>query len=70
MMDEGLLKVASAAKFLDVSTSFLYELMADGSLPYTTIGRVRRIPLSALKTLAAKGLINRTAPVVRHLTVL
>jgi excisionase family DNA binding protein len=46
---------AQAAKALDVSRSRLYELMAEGVVPYRQIGGVRLIPRAALEALFDEG---------------
>lgn len=56
VVEEGLLSVREAARFLSVSRSTLYELMESGQLYYVKIGRARRIPRRAVLELAARNL--------------
>ncbi len=56
LVDEGLLSVLSAARFLAMSRSSLYQLMERGELAYVKIGRARRIPRRAVVELAAAHL--------------
>ena len=52
---DGLMNVKEAAKFLTVSRTKVYELMAEQDLPYVKMGKTRRIPKVALKIFAPKG---------------
>jgi excisionase family DNA binding protein len=52
----GLLTVRQAARFLNISIAKTYALMADGELPFTRIGRCRRVPKRGVIALAAKNL--------------
>ena len=56
LVEDGLVKVSEAAAFLRLSKSTIYELMNNGTLAYTKIGRSRRIPRRALVRLAAREL--------------
>lgn len=56
VVEEGLLSVREAARFLSVSRSTLYELMESGQLHYVKLGRARRIPRRAVLALAARNL--------------
>jgi excisionase family DNA binding protein len=58
LLAEGLLPVEEAGKFTGFSRSFLYKLMNDGELPFTKIGRTRRIPRRALIDLASRHLVG------------
>jgi excisionase family DNA binding protein len=49
-----LVRPAAAALMLSVSRSKLYELLLSGELPHVVIGRVKRIPLQALREIAEK----------------
>jgi excisionase family DNA binding protein len=49
------LDVASAAKILGLSRAQMYILMRDGKLPYTHVGRQRRLILSDLVSYVKKG---------------
>ena len=56
LVADGLVTVREAAKFLSVSRTTIYELMDDGELPFSKIRGSRRIPIAALRALAAKNL--------------
>jgi excisionase family DNA binding protein len=56
LVADGLVPLADAMAFLSVSRSTLYELMEKGVLPYSKIGRSRRIPKRALVELAQQTL--------------
>jgi len=60
LVADGLDKVKEVAAFCKISVATLYKLMERGELPYTKIGRSRRIPHKAVVELAARNLINRT----------
>ena len=60
LVADGLKTIKEAAAFSKVSVALLYKLMASGELPYTKIGRSRRIPHKALIELAARNLVIRT----------
>ncbi len=49
------LDVATAAKMLSLSRAQMYILMRDGKLPYTHVGRQRRLILSDLVNFVKKG---------------
>ncbi len=55
---DGLVTVDEAADFLRISRSSVYNMMAVGLLPSVRIPGVksRRIPLAALRSVAAEGL--------------
>lgn len=53
--NSGLAKIADATSYLQVSRTKLYRLMRSGELPYVMIGHRRRIPWSALRSLASLG---------------
>jgi len=55
LMAEGLLDAKSAARFLGIGRSKVYDFMASQALPYVKLGRSRRIPKVALKIFAEKG---------------
>ena len=55
-VSDGLLTVADAAAFLNLSRTTLYGLMERGALPYVKIGRSRRVPRRALVELAGANL--------------
>jgi len=52
-MEPLLLTPKEAAKVLGLSQSYVYELLASGTLPSITIGRTRRIPRRALQEFVA-----------------
>lgn len=54
---DGAVTINDAQKLLPVSRVRLYELMNDGSLPYTMVGSRRLIPRRAIVDLLAKGLV-------------
>jgi excisionase family DNA binding protein len=57
----GCVKVAAAVREFGVPRSTLYELMAEGRLQYTQLGRARLIPRLALARLLAEGLQGQFA---------
>jgi excisionase family DNA binding protein len=58
LLAEGLAPVEEARRFTGFSRSFLYKLMNDGELPFTKVGRTRRIPRRALIELAGRYLVG------------
>jgi excisionase family DNA binding protein len=62
VISEGLERVADAARFLSVSRSLIYKLMDAGLLPSVKIGNSRRIPIRAVRELAADHLIYKSRP--------
>jgi excisionase family DNA binding protein len=58
LVSGGLLTVPEALALLRIGRSKLYDLMSDEKmvLPYTKIGRCRRLPRRAVLELAAGGL--------------
>jgi excisionase family DNA binding protein len=61
LLECGLDRVADVAKYLKVSTAQVYVLMATGQLPFTKIGRCRRVPHRAVVALAARNMVNAQA---------
>jgi excisionase family DNA binding protein len=55
---DGLDRVTDVARFLKVSPSMVYALMARGTLPFVKLGKARRIPHRAVVELAANGLVD------------
>ena len=53
IVEDGLVTVKAASKFLGVGRTMLYQEMEAGRLPYCKIGRARRIPRRALLEFAA-----------------
>jgi excisionase family DNA binding protein len=49
-----LLTPEEAARRLSIGRTTIYALMASGDLPSVTIGRCRRIPVSALKSFVVR----------------
>ena len=47
--NRGLLRVEEAAQWLGLGRTKAYELVYRGTLPSVTIGRSRRVPVSALE---------------------
>jgi len=58
----GGMSVTEAARFLGVSRSTLYVLMAAGQLPYAKIGHRRVVPAEALVAYLAAALTGGPAP--------
>jgi excisionase family DNA binding protein len=56
ILEDGLRTIEEAQEFTRLSRSGLYELMENGALAYTKIGRRRLIPHRALVELASRGL--------------
>jgi len=56
LIGDGLERVSQAAKFLGISRSKLYRLIESGVLPSVRLGRSRRIPIRAVRELAACSL--------------
>ena len=57
LLADGLHRVAEAARFLAMSRSTLYAMMASGALPFVKIGKSRRVPRRAVVELAVRGLV-------------
>jgi excisionase family DNA binding protein len=57
-VEDGLVTVKQAAEFLAISVSGVYALMDRRELPFTKLGRSRRIPRRALVELAARNLVG------------
>ncbi len=55
LMRDGLLTSKDAAKFLAVSRTKIYDVMASGDLPFVKLGKARRIPKVALRIYAEEG---------------
>jgi excisionase family DNA binding protein len=58
LLAEGLDRVADVARYLKISTAQVYVLLRRGELPFTRIGRCRRVPHRAVVALAARNLVN------------
>ena len=49
-----------AAEALRVSRSKVYELMNRGAIPWVRVGKVRRVPVEALRQLIRTRVVDRT----------
>jgi excisionase family DNA binding protein len=59
LVRDGLDRVAEVARFLGMSKSAVYALMARGELAFVKLGKSRRIPKRATIELAARNLMIR-----------
>jgi excisionase family DNA binding protein len=57
LVQDGLMAVTEAAKFVGLSRSELYVRMGRGELPYCLIGRRRLVPKKALVKWAHENLV-------------
>ncbi len=48
-MEQGLLRIEEAARYLSLGRSKTYQLVASGELPVVRIGRSVRVPAAALR---------------------
>jgi excisionase family DNA binding protein len=62
VVEEGLVSVADACKFLGLSRATVYVLMDQGVLRYCKIRGARRIPRRALVDLATRALVGAARP--------
>jgi excisionase family DNA binding protein len=62
ILDDGFEAITDAARFLGVSRSLIYKLIGKGELPSIKIGNARRIPIRAVRGLAAANLTTQTRP--------
>jgi excisionase family DNA binding protein len=62
LVAEGLQRISDTARFLGVSRSLVYRLINSGVLPTVRIGRSRRIPIRAVRDLAATNLVCESSP--------
>ncbi len=60
LVAEGLQRISESAKFLGISRSLVYRLINSGVLPTVRIGRSRRIPIRAVRELAAANVVVET----------
>ncbi len=58
-IDEGLLRITEASRFLGVSRSKLYSLMETGEVAYVKFGKSRRIAWSELRRLVERHTVQR-----------
>ena len=59
LVSSGMLNIRQAEEISGFKKSFLYNRMADGSLPYVKIGGGRRMPKQALLEFLANNLVMR-----------
>lgn len=62
ILDDGFERVTDAALYLGVSRSLIYKLLNAGALPSAKIGNSRRIPIRAVRELAAANLTQHPRP--------
>jgi excisionase family DNA binding protein len=62
MDDVRLLRLTEVAELLSISRTKVYELVASGQIPSLHVGRLRRVPLSALRDWISEQ-TERAAPV-------
>lgn len=62
IVSEGLERVSDAARFLGISRSSVYKLIALGMLPSAKIGNSRRVPIRAVRVLASERLVITPPP--------
>lgn len=55
---DGLEKIGDAARFLSISRSMVYKLIARGVLPSVRLGGSRRVPVRAVRELARDNIIG------------
>jgi excisionase family DNA binding protein len=65
LVQDGLERLSHAARFLGISRSQIYKLIEAGVLPSVKIGRSRRVPIRAVRELAARHLVF-VPPVPEH----
>jgi excisionase family DNA binding protein len=58
LIGDGLERISETARFLGVSRSFVYRLINQGILPSVLIGRSRRVPIKAVRELAANNVVH------------
>ena len=58
LVGDGLERISESARFLGVSRSFIYSLISRGILPSVQIGRSRRVPIKAVRELAANNVVH------------
>jgi excisionase family DNA binding protein len=56
IIGDGLERIGEAARFLGLSRSSIYKLIAQGVLPSVKIGNSRRVPVRAVRELARDNL--------------
>jgi excisionase family DNA binding protein len=55
LLDEGTIGIEEARRFTGLGRTILYDLMGDGTLPYTKVGTRRLIPRRALIQILSQG---------------
>jgi excisionase family DNA binding protein len=63
MVSQGMLKMKEVAEFLGISKSEVYNMVAEGRLPYVPYGRTgkaKRVPRKAVIDYAARNLVSAT----------
>ncbi len=58
---DGTVNVEDACEFTGLKRTFIYKLMTDGKLAYTTVGRRRLIFRSSLRNLLRRDAVTPTA---------
>lgn len=56
LVSDGLATLTEAAEYLRVGKTTLYEMMANGEIPYCKVRKARRIPWKSLMEYAASSL--------------
>ncbi len=55
---KGALQLRAVTAKYGIGRSVLYEMMADGRLPYSRVGNRRVIPAAAIEALLARGMVG------------
>jgi len=61
LCENGAVTIEEACEFLSVGRSVVYELMRSGELPWTKVGRHRKIPRVALRMYLEQNLVAEGA---------
>jgi len=61
LLEDGLQRVSEAAQFLSISRASVYRLINEGILPTVKIGCSIRLPVRAVRDLAATNLSGVTS---------
>lgn len=56
IVDQGMMSPEDVARFLGFSIRTIYDMMADGTLPFTKIRNSRRIPRKRVMQIASDGM--------------
>ena len=62
IISEGLERVSDAARFLGISRSSVYKLIASGIMPSVKFGNSRRVPIRAVRELVLDRLVITSPP--------